>query len=1080
MKLEDQLKEKIENFEKSVFEELNIANNRIAKFTSELSDLSAERKKTLQKLSLKHDKLKSSLVKKCDYLKAEVWRYKHLLEEYVKAKTGPEMQERLKDLEDAVNEHSALKINILENKNQNEKTKSELEFATKIDQIETKINLLKEQIESKIDKQITEINIFFKENITIFKGTADNDNLINFEHGDYSDHSQSIRIGSRNLILNTPTSIKSIVYPVLLDFQDTKNLAIFYDEKSKSKAESISDSLIIRMLSSNLPDKINLHLYDAHMFEMFSEFLKLPGKVLKKGSSYNELIEEIEELQIAIREKLTVVWSDLNDGQQSILEYNIKKIKQENFMDIIPYHLFVIDNCQSLLSKYDSLQLFEKMNSLTRYSSNFVLMFKSGPNDSEDVSKMMDYLSADMFSVIDLTGKKNSEIYSTPDFETNNLKNEDKKQILEKFLVELSEIEKNRVNVKYLHHFENERSKWFTNKAAGSVTVPIGKSKNKDGYEYISFNTKDELSHILMVGGTGSGKTNFLTTIITSIAINYSPDEVDLYLIDMKSGAGFSIFETEKLPHAKLFIFSAENELINDVFENLKIEMDRNYEYYGKYGIDNIEDIYKNATLATNAPKRKIVIIDEFASIFTNDESYHEEILSQIENIALRGRGMGVNLFFTTQNFSNVNGSAFNKAASQFATRIVLKGDPDSCMSILDHSNGKDFMQIGKFEGFVNKNHGQVSLNGGNNFFRSFHLDNDDLRPLLKEVRELASEKGYNNIGKLIDGARAADFETNVELFNFLKKEKHEEELRKNGLPVYLGESFLIKENNHFDFKWKINGKAAGQHVLISGNETEVNLQSIYSLISSLTYSIPDAKFAIKLLNPFDDEYGINKLPELLKDYSFEIFVEEELGFVLRKMAVLLEERKQAKNKEKDPIIVIIPGLERFVKLHKGSDYEESDELKLLNNLLSDGSNYCIYFICEINKPSNFSKLGNMDHYLKYFEHRIAYFMNGEESFNMIESKLASQLISSQNQNLKNKGIYYNHSSQIRNKFKAYVSVLNSEQMIRVLKESQNNLYLLSSINEEVQDEIAENDLLANIPDDMVLYIDEDMLNSND
>jgi hypothetical protein len=1083
MKLESQLKEKILLFEKTVSEDLSLVNKRLDKLKTDLSDLGAERVNVLKQMAKKHNELKSDLVKKCEYLKAEVWRYKHLLEEYVKAKTGPEMDERLKELELAVNEHTELKINHQEEKILKERKEKEHEFDTKTDDLKIKITLLSEQIESKIDSHIAALNAYFKDSVATFKGTTENDNLVNFDHADYSAYTQTVRLGSKHVTIETPVSIKSIEFPVLMDFQDTKNLVIFYDDKSRTKAENITDCLILRMLSSNLPDKINLHLYDAHMFEMFSEFLKLPPKVLKMGSSYQELTEEVGELQVSIREKLAMVWSDLNEGQQSILEYNIKKIKQEKFDDIIPYHLFVVDNCQSLLSRSDASQLFEKMHGLTRYSSNFVLLFKTGPNDSEDVAKIMDSISPDVFSVIDFTGKRHTGIYTTPEFESYNLKNEDKKVILDEFLLELSDLEKNRVNVKYIHHFETEREKWFTGKAASSVTIPIGKSLSGDSKEYISFNTKNELSHILMVGGTGSGKTNFLTTIITSIGVNYSPEEVDLYLIDMKSGAGFSIFETEKLPHAKLFVFSAENELINDVFMNLKNEMDRRYELYAKYNIDNLEDVYKDSTLATNAPKRIIVIIDEFASIFTDDEMYHEEISSNILNIALKGRAMGINLFFATQNFSSVRATAFVKAMSQFATRIVLKGDPDSSLSILDYSNNKDYMNIGKFEGFVNKNYGQISHNGGNQFFKSFHLDNDDLRPILKEVRQLALDKGFKErTGMLIDGVKPAVFGSNTELLTCLNHDNAEESYKKSGILAYLGESFLMKEPNHFYFIWKLNGKSAGQHILVSGNEREVTIQSIYSLVSSIAHSIPGAKCAFKLINPFDEDYskdlGLDLLPEKLKNYSFEMFAEGELGSVLRKLNLLLTERKQSKDRE--PIIIILPGLELFVNLHRGADYEEKEDAKLLNNLLSEGSNYGLYFICEINKPSNLSKMGNIEQYLNQFEHRIAYFMNSDESRTMIESKLASQLIPLQNQSIRNKGLYYNHASQECYKFKAYVDILQDDQFVRELEMPQNELYLLSSIDEIAPISTLAEEEISEIPDDLVIFIDADRLNPKD
>jgi hypothetical protein len=354
------------------------------------------------------------------------------------------------------------------------------------------------------------------------------------------------------------------------------------------------------------------------------------------------------------------------------------------------------------------------------------------------------------------------------------------------------------------------------------------------------------------------------------------------------------------------------------------------------------------------------------------------------------------------------------------------------------------------------------------------------LRPILKEIRQLAINKGFNDqSGLLIDGTKPAVFNTNAELFNCLNHGNSEETYKKSGILVYLGESFLMKVPNHFCFNWKINGKSAGQNVLVSGNEREVSMQSIYSIISSVTHSIPSAKFGLKLISPFDKDYskdlGLDLLPEKLKNFSLEMFTEDQLGTVLRKLNLLLIERKNGK--DRDPIIVVMPGLELFVNLHRGADYEEKEDAKIFNILLSEGSNYGLYFICEINKPSNLSKLGNVEQYLNHFEHRIAYFMNSDESRTMIESKMANQLISLQNQSIRNKGLYFNQSTQECYKFKAYIDLLQDDQFVGELEKPQSELYLLSNIEEIAPDLTNTEQESANIPDDLVFFIDADRLN---
>ena len=44
--------------------------------------------------------------------------------------------------------------------------------------------------------------------------------------------------------------------------------------------------------------------------------------------------------------------------------------------------------------------------------------------------------------------------------------------------------------------------------------------------------------HVLIAGRTGSGKSTLMHAMITNLALNYSPDQVDLYLIDFKKAFG--------------------------------------------------------------------------------------------------------------------------------------------------------------------------------------------------------------------------------------------------------------------------------------------------------------------------------------------------------------------------------------------------------------------------------------------------------------------------------------------------------------------------------------------------------------
>jgi len=1048
MNVENIISEKINSLEKILSSEVTEFNSKYVYLENELNRLQNILDSEISLLANEQSQVHEDLKKKCEYLKAEIWRYKYLLQDYSKAKVGVEFDQRIIELEEAINEYTDYKISSQLGNQKLHRDNKEVELLKQQNETKVKIDILKDQFEAKINAQINELQTFLKTHISAYKGTVEANELVNFSHANYDRHSSTLNIGSIKKLYDTPIATFNFNIPCILEFQNSKNILIIYDESSRNKAEAIADTTILRTLSSNLPDKLHLHLYDRLMLEMFSEFLVLPPKILSKGSTFEAFVGEIEKIENDVRSKLSLVWSDISDGNQSILEYNLKKISIEKYDDIIPYHLFIFDNFQSLITRNTGSDLFERMNNLTRYGCNFILLFRVNNDPNVEWLEFLQNLNDNLFQVIDFTGKFKNDTFSSNEFQTANVINEHKKIIIDEFIDELKEVEKNRSKLKFTEFLDKDFNNWFLKSSGSQVKVNIGKSITKNRHEEMSFNTKNELAHVLLCGGIGSGKTNFLKTIITSIAIQYSPEEVELYLIDMKSGAGFSIFETEKLPHAKLFVFSAENELVNDVFLKLKIDMDQRYTEYARYNIDNIEDVYKHPDLKLTAPKRTIVIIDEFASIYTDDDSYHNEISSNILNIAQKGRAMGINLFFATQNFNNIRVSEFRQAMNQFATRIVLKGSPEASASILGTSNYgyKEVTRTG--EGLINLNYGEINSDGGNELFKSYLLDNEDLLPILKDIRSKSQENQFNiSPAQLIDPSKHIIFDTSKLFPTSITSDIVDESFRKLGVHCYLGKSFLIEEANYFSFNWKINGNSLGQNILISGNEREFTVQAVYSIISSLSYTVPFGYFSIKLLNPLDEYYskdlGFNKLKSFLSNYAYEEFHESDLEMVMAKLKLLLNERKMTK--EKQPVIVVIPAIEVFIKFHK-NNYDLTSETNDFLELLKNGSNHGIYFVCEINKPSNLSKLANSQDILPYFEHRIGFFMNEDESEILIESRKANKLISVSNQNVRNIGLYYSLSSQASVKFISFTDLMKNDKLIHKMDEDRTGFLKLETI----------------------------------
>ena len=83
--------------------------------------------------------------------------------------------------------------------------------------------------------------------------------------------------------------------------------------------------------------------------------------------------------------------------------------------------------------------------------------------------------------------------------------------------------------------------------------------------------------------------------------MHYSPDEVNLYLMDFKNGTEFKIYDSYRLPHIRLLAIDAMQEFGESILEELLNEVNRRSEQFKRMRKGNISVImeqYINPALA--------------------------------------------------------------------------------------------------------------------------------------------------------------------------------------------------------------------------------------------------------------------------------------------------------------------------------------------------------------------------------------------------------------------------------------------------------------------------------------------------
>ncbi len=157
--------------------------------------------------------------------------------------------------------------------------------------------------------------------------------------------------------------------------------------------------------------------------------------------------------------------------------------------------------------------------------------------------------------------------------------------------------------------------------------------------------------HGLVVGATGSGKSELLRTVVTSLALTHDPYTLSFVLVDFKAGAAFADFEG--LPHLAGMITNLENDthLIHRMHASLFGEQQRRQNMLSQAG--NLANIRQYQAKWRKNPEMEpmpylLIIVDEFAQLIAT----HEDFLALFVKFGQVGRSLGMHMMLATQRIS--------------------------------------------------------------------------------------------------------------------------------------------------------------------------------------------------------------------------------------------------------------------------------------------------------------------------------------------------------------------------------------------------------------------------------------------
>ncbi|MDU0347727.1 FtsK/SpoIIIE domain-containing protein [Actinomyces sp. MRS3W] len=178
--------------------------------------------------------------------------------------------------------------------------------------------------------------------------------------------------------------------------------------------------------------------------------------------------------------------------------------------------------------------------------------------------------------------------------------------------------------------------------------------------------------HALVAGTTGSGKSELLQTLIASLCVGNSPDDMTFVLVDYKGGAAFK--DCSRLPHTVGMVTDLDGHLTARALESLGAELRRRELQLARADAKDIEDYVAAMAPGDEPMPRLMIIIDEFAALVAELPDF----VTGLVDIARRGRSLGVHLVLATQRPAGVVSAEIKSNTNlRIALRVTDEADSD-------------------------------------------------------------------------------------------------------------------------------------------------------------------------------------------------------------------------------------------------------------------------------------------------------------------------------------------------------------------------------------------------------------------
>ena len=230
---------------------------------------------------------------------------------------------------------------------------------------------------------------------------------------------------------------------------------------------------------------------------------------------------------------------------------------------------------------------------------------------------------------------------------------------------------------------------------ARTLAVPIGRSENN--VVNLDLHEKHDGPHMLVAGTTGSGKSETIISYLLGLCLYYTPEEMNMLLIDMKGG-GF-IKRIGCLPHVVGTVTDVDGDengtgaeyMLKRFLASLASEIKRRKILFNQMGVDSIDGYiqkYRKLRAMSSAERdaeleklqlvklpdplsHLVFVVDEFTELKrASADDGDMDFIGEITTIARVGRSLGFHIVLISQ---NIEGAITDDIRVNSRARLCLK-----------------------------------------------------------------------------------------------------------------------------------------------------------------------------------------------------------------------------------------------------------------------------------------------------------------------------------------------------------------------------------------------------------------------